>query len=87
MGFVEFSSVFGVGFVILELFGCCVFFVYVNRCLWVYEFKPDLSFKGKRSSRDDDTDHVVGLSHGVDDDGFGFIGDGETKGKKQKENK
>ena len=27
MGFVEFSSVFGVGFVILELFGCCVFCV------------------------------------------------------------
>ena len=31
---------------------------------------------GKRSSRDDDTDLVVGLSHGVDDDEFGFIGDG-----------
>ena len=60
-------------------------------CTWTvvcgYEFKPDLSLKGKRSSRDDDTDLVVGPSHGVDDDGFGFIGDGETRAKKQKENK
>ena len=31
---------------------------------------------GKRSSRDDDTDLVVGPSHGVDDGEFGFIGDG-----------
>ena len=28
------------------------------------------------SSRDDDTDLVVGLSQGVDDDEVGFIGDG-----------
>jgi len=31
---------------------------------------------GKHSLRDDDTDLVVGPSHGVNDDGFGFIGDG-----------
>ena len=31
---------------------------------------------GKRSSMDDDTNLVVGPSHGVDDGGFGFIGDG-----------
>ena len=35
MGFVEFTCVFGVWFVILELIGCCVFSVYVNCCLWV----------------------------------------------------
>ena len=82
MGFVEFFGVFRVGFVILEMFRCCVFF-YVCEPLFVgmnsnliSPFFGYFSDLGKRSSRDDDTDLLVGPSHGVDDDRFGFIGDG-----------